>query len=93
MIDIVVALRILLSPPLGPSRTALADRFSPWRRALHYLPWIGPIAWLCGGVWLRGAFVLCYARELAISATIVLGVPLIVAIVTAANQIGRRGVR
>jgi hypothetical protein len=91
--DVVLLVRILLSPALGPSRVTVDDRFAGWRRALRHLLWLVPIAWLAGGWWLGGVFVLCYARGVAISATIFFGMLLAVTIVTGANQIGRRSVR
>lgn len=91
--DILLLLRILLSPALGPARMTYKDRFLGWRRLFRYLIWLMPVAWLVGAGWLRGTFIVCYARGVAISATIVLGMLLFVAIVTAANQIGRRSIR
>ncbi len=91
--DVLLLMRILLAPALGPARVSYADRFLGWRRLLRYLIWLMPIAWLFGAWWLGGTFIICYARGVAISATILLGMLLFVGIVTAANQIGRRSVR
>ncbi len=91
--DVVLLVRILLSPALGPLRKEVPDRFGQWRRVLLYLLWLVPITWLCGALWLGGTFVLCYARGLALSATIMFGVLLLIAVVSAANQVGRRSVR
>jgi len=91
--DVLLLMRILLAPALGPTRLVYTDRFLPWRRTLRYLLWLVPTAWLAGAWWLGGAFMICYARGVAISATILFGTLLVIAIVTAANQIGRRSVR
>jgi len=91
--DVFLLLRILLAPALGPARVTYADRFLAWRRALRYSVWLMLIAWICGASWIGGGFILCYARGIALSALIMLGVPLFIAIVTAANQVGRRSIR
>ena len=90
---VALLLRILLAPELGPSRQGTEDSLDKWRRRLHRVGWLVPIAWLAGGVSLDGAFPICYARGVAISAVIVFGVLLAVTIVTAANQVARRSVR
>jgi len=91
--DVLLLMRILLSPALGPARSTYKDRFLGWRRMFRYLIWMMPVAWVAGAWWLGGAFIVCYARGVTISAAIVLGMLLFVAIVTAANQIGRRSIR
>ena len=90
---VLMLVRILLSPALGPDRLKRRDRFSAWRRTLHYLLLSIPVAWLIGAIWLASVFPLCYARGIAIASTIVFGVFLLVAVVTAGNQIGRRSVQ
>jgi len=91
--DIVLLLRFLLTPALGPTRPPTPDPMSKARRVLHALIWLMPIIWAAGAAWLGGAFPVCYGRGVAISATIVFGVLLVISIVTAANQIARRSVR
>jgi len=90
---VLILVRMLLSPALGPDRLKRSDRFASRRRALHYLLLVIPIAWLIGGIAYASVFPLCYARGIAIASTIVFGVFLLVAVVTAGNQIGRRSVQ
>jgi hypothetical protein len=90
---VLLLVRILLSPTLGPLRGDVTDHYIGWRRVLRCLLVLMPVAWLWGAYWLGWAFGLCYARGLAFSTTIMFGVLLLVATVSAANQIGRRSVR
>jgi hypothetical protein len=90
---VLLLLRVLLCPALGPTRLKSGDTHARARSALHYAAWLMPCAWLAGGWWLRGAYILCYGRGLAFSVSAVLGVLLAVTITAAANQIGRRSVR
>ncbi len=90
---VLLLVRILLSPALGPLRAKVPDRYKRWRGVLRCLLVLMPAAWLWGAWRLGWTFMLCYARGLAFSATIMFGVLLLVATVSAANQIGRRSVR
>jgi hypothetical protein len=87
-------LRILLSPLLGPTRIPSVDPHKQWRSRLRSGICIIPLlSWPGGALWYRGRFVLCYSYGIAFAVTCVFSVVLLVGVVTAANQVGRRSIR
>jgi hypothetical protein len=91
--DIVLLVLVAISPALGPGRLPTPDRWDTLRWSLKYsLLLLLPI-WCVGGAYAGPDFLVCYLGSLAAAAAAMIGVVLLLAMLSAANQIGRRSVR
>jgi hypothetical protein len=91
--DIVLLVLVATSPALGPGRVPAPDRWDTLRLSLKYsLLLLLPI-WCIGGVYAGRDFIVCYLGNLSAAAAAMIGVVLLLAMLSAANQIGRRSVR
>jgi hypothetical protein len=91
--DIVIVILIATAPRLGTGRPRGPDRWQGLRSKLQHSIWLLGLVWILGGIYAGRAFVSCYAATLAIASALTIGIVLLPAMVTAANQIGARSVR
>jgi hypothetical protein len=90
--DIVIIVLIASAPKLGSRRPDAGALWNKTRVALRHSLWVLALVWLCGGHHAY-AFVTCYTTALAFGCALTTAVVLLVAMLTAANQIGARSVR
>ena len=90
--DIVIVVLVAAAPALGPGRTKACDRWSGLRFGLRGSLGALLLIW-CGGGYFARPFLVCYADDLAYATAAMFGPVLLLAMVTAANQIGRRSVQ
>jgi hypothetical protein len=91
--DIVIVILIASAPKLGTNRPSGP---SPWRKARtrirNWPLWLVGVVWILGGCHSR-TFVTCYTASLAFGCALTVAVVVLLALLTAANQIGARSVR
>ena len=91
--DILIIGLIASAPKLGAGRPPAAVKWTGLRTWLQRFAGLALIAvWLVGGYHAR-AVAFCYATTLAVGCTLTLGIIILLAMMTAANQIGARSVR
>ena len=91
--DTVLLTLVAISPGLGRGRSPAPDRRVGLRRFLRRSLWLLLPIWCAGGAYVGRNVLGCYARGLSFAAAVMIGVLLALAVLTAANQIGRRSVR
>lgn len=91
--DIVLLALVAISPALGRGRKLAQDRWAQPRTWLRRSLWLLLPIWCAGGAYVGRNVLACYARGLSFAAATMIGILLALAILTAANQIGRRSVR
>ncbi|MEO8740407.1 MAG: hypothetical protein ABI537_11990 [Casimicrobiaceae bacterium] len=91
--DIVLLALVAASPALGRGRSVGPDRRVGLRRFLRRSLWLLLPIWCVGGAYTGREFLTCYARGGAYAAVAMIGILIALAILSAANQIGRRSVR
>lgn len=91
--DIILLTLVAASPALGRGRSAGPDRRVGLRRFLRRSLWLLLPIWCAGGAYAGRELLTCYARGVAYAAAAMIGILMALAILSAANQIGRRSVR
>jgi hypothetical protein len=90
--DIVIIIIIACAPKLGARRAPAAELWNKTRTALRHCLWALGLVWLGGG-YHGSAFVTCYTTTLGFGCALTTAIVLLLAMLTAANQIGARSVR
>jgi len=90
--DIVIIVIIASAPKLGARRPPAAALWNKTRTALRHSLWVLGLVWLWGG-YHAFAFVTYYTTTLGFGCALTTAIVLLLAMLTAANQIGARSVR
>ena len=76
----------------GAARAVRTEARLAIQALLRHSPWVAVIAWfLCG--YAANAYFRCFATDLVIAVAAVVAPVLVLGMLTAANKVGRRGVR
>jgi hypothetical protein len=90
--DIVIVALIASAPKLGSRRPPRGQLLIKTRMALRHSLWILALVWLAGACYAFD-FLPCYTTMLAFGGALTAAVLVLLAMLTAANQIGARSVR
>ena len=90
--DIVIVVLIASAPKLGSRRPDTRALLTKTRAALRHSLWALGLVWLIGAC-RSFAFLACYTTMLAFGGALTVAVLVLLAMLTAANQIGARSVR
>jgi hypothetical protein len=90
--DIVIVVLIASAPKLGSRRPDPGVLRKKTRTALRHSLWVLGVVWLIGA-YHAFAFLACYTTMLAFGGALTIAVLFLLAMLTAANQIGARSVR
>jgi hypothetical protein len=90
--DIVIIAVIASAPKLGSRRPLPGALRNKTRTVLRHSLWTLALVWLWGG-YHAFAFVTCYTTTLGFGCALTIAIILLLAMLTAANQIGARSVR
>jgi hypothetical protein len=93
LVDAVLLTLVAMSPALGRGRSAAPDRRVGLRRFLRRSLWLLLPIWCAGGAYAGREVLICYARGVSLAVAAMIGMLMALAILSAANQIGRRSVR
>ena len=91
--DAVLLTLVAISPALGRGRSVAPDRRAGLRRFLRRSLWLLLPIWCAGGAYVGRDVLACYARGASFAVAVMIGLVMALAILSAANQIGRRSVR
>jgi hypothetical protein len=90
--DVVIIVLIASAPKLGSRRPGAGELWNKTRTTLRHSLWTLGLVWLGAG-YRAFAFVTCYTTALAFGCALTTAIVLLLAMLTAANQIGARSVR